>query len=81
MCGKPSEHVHHLYSRGAGGPDEEWNLAPLCAKDHRKVHSYGLNYMCFNYKFFKNALITKGWSYNNFLGRWVYVREDEKDNG
>lgn len=29
--------VHHIIGRGAGGPDEEWNLITLCPKHHREI--------------------------------------------
>lgn len=33
---------HHLITKGAGGPDEMWNLIPLCHVHHDEVHKIGL---------------------------------------
>jgi 5-methylcytosine-specific restriction endonuclease McrA len=35
LCGAPKYELHHLWSRARGGPDEAWNLAPLCRDCHR----------------------------------------------
>lgn len=40
-CSAPSEPPHHLRTRGAGGPDDEWNLLALCALHHRLYHNVG----------------------------------------
>jgi 5-methylcytosine-specific restriction endonuclease McrA len=32
-------HRHHMRYRSAGGPDETWNLATVCAKCHDAEHS------------------------------------------
>lgn len=37
LCGKVPYELHHLLSRARGGPDEAWNLAPLCDKHHELV--------------------------------------------
>lgn len=31
----------HVISRGAGGPDEEFNVMPLCRKHHQVQHKRG----------------------------------------
>jgi hypothetical protein len=33
-CSRPAEHVHHIWFRSLGGPDEEWNCISLCAPHH-----------------------------------------------
>jgi hypothetical protein len=33
-CSRPAEHVHHVWFRSKGGPDEKWNLLGLCAAHH-----------------------------------------------
>jgi len=30
--------LHHIIYRSRGGPDDEWNLAPLCRECHETVH-------------------------------------------
>jgi len=31
----------HVRSRGAGGPDEAWNVMPLCRRHHTEQHKIG----------------------------------------
>ncbi len=39
LCPHPVEHIHHCWkTRGAGGPNEPWNLCCLCAEHHDGVH-------------------------------------------
>jgi hypothetical protein len=33
-CSRPAEHVHHIWFRSQGGPDEDWNCIALCAFHH-----------------------------------------------
>lgn len=35
-------HRHHIVYRSAGGPDEAWNLATLCASCHNDEHKHRL---------------------------------------
>ncbi len=38
-CSRRAEHLHPIWWRSHGGPDEEWNLAPRCAMHHHRcVH-------------------------------------------
>ncbi len=30
LCPKPYNNLHHLVGKGQGGPNEAWNLVPLC---------------------------------------------------
>ena len=40
MCGQPAgNEPHHIFPRGAGGPDIPENLIQLCPACHRKAHS------------------------------------------
>ena len=32
-------HVHHIYTKGAGNPDAEDNLISLCVECHTKAHA------------------------------------------
>jgi len=41
VCNKIPAYPHHIRSRGAGGPDEPWNLIPLCQKHHSEWHQEG----------------------------------------
>ena len=40
VCAGPAE-AHHIVSRGAGGPDEDWNVLYLCRRCHVEVHALG----------------------------------------
>jgi len=43
LCGSPPPvDAAHIMSRGAGGPDEIWNLMPLCRKCHSEQHTVGI---------------------------------------
>lgn len=33
------DEIHHLWRRGQGGPDADWNLKTLCAAHHTWVHT------------------------------------------
>jgi len=37
----PSQPPHHIITRGAHGPDENWNLLALCPIHHRMYHNKG----------------------------------------
>jgi hypothetical protein len=38
ICGHPGDDVHHIVSRGAGGPDHIYNLIYLCRQCHKEIH-------------------------------------------
>lgn len=40
-CGRIPSDAAHIKSRGAGGGDEEWNIVPLCRRDHQLQHHIG----------------------------------------
>ena len=40
ICCGPAD-SHHIVSRGAGGPDEEWNTINLCRMHHSECHQVG----------------------------------------
>ena len=37
LCGDRPYELHHLLSRARGGPDQAWNLVPLCNRHHSLV--------------------------------------------
>lgn len=41
ICGRPGNDPHHVISRGAGGPDHDYNLICLCRFDHNREASIG----------------------------------------
>lgn len=61
-CGAPGpSDPSHLISRGAGGPDAEWNVAPHCRRCHTEWHQLGPMRFVQRYKRFRNWLEERGW--------------------
>ena len=63
--------AHHLRSKGANGPDEHWNLMALCIFHHHEIHLKGLVHMAEKYPEIEKALLSKGWEFCSFLGKWI----------
>lgn len=65
-CGRDGvSEVHHIKSRGAGGPDLEENLLPLCHPCHEMTHKIGTIKMMSRYPFLRVALRGKGWTWED----------------
>ncbi len=61
-CGAPPpSDPSHLVSRGAGGPDAAWNVAPHCRDCHRRWHHYGPSKFVRKYPRFRAWLEQHGW--------------------
>jgi hypothetical protein len=56
----------HIHSVGAGGPDADFNVIPLCRREHQFQHALGWSI------FFKRWPIV--WIYLQTLG-WYYIGE------
>lgn len=41
VCGWPQAEPCHVKGKGAGGPDEAFNLLPMCQNHHRSQHDLG----------------------------------------
>ena len=41
LCNDPAE-PHHIYSRGSGGCDCDWNVIYLCRRHHDEAHQLGI---------------------------------------
>ncbi len=54
----------HIWSRGAGGPDEAWNMLPLAPRYHREQHQIGWIAFLFRYGIVRFHLRTMGWSWD-----------------
>lgn len=63
--------LDHIKTRGSGGTDEQFNLLVLCRSCHQKRHQYGLNALTQIYTRLSDVLLSKGWSYDNYKGRWT----------
>lgn len=56
VCLNPKHHQgleqtcgHHIKTKASGGPDEEWNLMPLCSVHHYEIHQMGTYRFCERY--------------------------------
>ena len=52
---------HHIKSRGSGGPDEAWNLIPVCLEHHNEVHNIGLYEFAEKYPSVGDWLVIHDW--------------------
>lgn len=60
-CGATPCDPCHIKSFGSGGPDEPWNLIPLCRGHHGMQHNKGWKFMIERYKGIEIRLIGQGW--------------------
>lgn len=70
--------AHHIKSKKSGGPDEDWNLLPLCMIHHTEIHKRGPSFMLQKYFHLNCILRKKGWSLDNY-GR-LRRRHETKEN-
>lgn len=63
--------IDHIKTRGAGGDDSDENIWVLCRQCHSKRHHFGLNALTQIYPHLIDILISKGWHYENYKGRWT----------
>ena len=68
ITGKYGADLHHVKSRGSGGPDAEWNLMPLSHRLHVECEQIGLNSFCEKYQKAKEWLLAREWYFD--LGKW-----------
>ncbi len=57
----PPSDPSHLISRGAGGPDTDWNVAPHCRECHNKWHQMGPRNFVSRFSRFRRWLEAHGW--------------------
>lgn len=60
ICNKKAE-LHHIKSRGSGGPDATFNLIPICRRHHQEVHMNGQITFIKKYPAYEKMLKIKGW--------------------
>lgn len=63
-CGRMAACFHHVKTRGAGGPDDHWNLMPLCQEHHNEIHMKGNQWMAKSYPSIGRWLWEKGWEWD-----------------
>ena len=59
----------HLRSKGAGGPDTDWNVVPMCRECHRTWHDWGPVRFLSHYREFCLKLVRMGWEVNLETGK------------
>lgn len=70
-CSRVADCFHHVKTRGAGGPDEPWNLMPLCQAHHNEIHMKGNNWMVTKFPDVAEWLFAKGWLFDLFRKKWL----------
>lgn len=68
ICRARGVDAHHVRSRGAAGPDVDWNVAPLCRNHHQMFHQLGLRTFVIIFPAFGLWLRGRGWTDEG--GRW-----------
>lgn len=79
VCGIVTENgndLHHIISRGARGPDEDWNLMPLCNPHHQEIHS-GRTTFAGKYSQARDFLLNHGWEYFELNHKWNHSIENQ----
>lgn len=65
VCSRTGSDPHHVKSKGSGGPDEEWNLMPLCRIHHTEIHKIGSATFSLKYNNVLLWLNSHGWEIEN----------------
>lgn len=64
ICRITPSDAAHILTKGAGNPDVEWNLLPLCRQHHTIQHQYGWFKLCQEYPFLRQELYSKGFVFD-----------------
>lgn len=59
----------HIRSKGAGGPDEDWNLFQACRFHHRMQHAYAFDWMFRAFPHFWEHIKSMGWEWDQKTGK------------
>ncbi len=71
VCGgRPPSDPSHIKSRGAGGGDFMWNVAPHCRPCHSRWHSMGKVKFVEKYPAMREWLEAQGWDLTEPLN-WI----------
>lgn len=68
VCSRQGCDPCHVQTRGAGGPDEDWNVLPLCRQHHSEQGQVGFQRFCEKYPKVRLELEARGWAFDS-LGR------------
>lgn len=72
-CGRSPTDRDHVRTKGAGGKDDDFNIWYLCRLCHTEKHNIGLTRFAEKYTKAKEALINKGWVYEETIKRWIRI--------
>ena len=61
ICGNWPSDPCHIKSVGSGGPDETWNVVPMCRFHHTEQHAIGWVSMWSKYVIIRMKLASMGW--------------------
>lgn len=78
VCGKSPCDVAHIKTRGSGGSDEPFNLAPLCRRHHSESHQLGWHLFCEKYPVMIAVFRRRGWEFYDHFGVRKLRRIDDK---
>lgn len=70
VCGGLAEKCH-IHSRGAGGPNDGWNILFLCRREHSLQHQLGWREFLYIYPIVKEELVKRGWEIEDVFGRFL----------
>lgn len=65
VCSRRPSDPAHIRSRGAGGDDVPWNLAPLCRVHHTEQHQLGWKKMSEKNFIVSIYLWKQGWRFDS----------------
>lgn len=71
VCGFHVTDLCHVKSKGAGGPDEPFNILRMCRACHGAQHRLGWGSFLNRYPQVKEELVRKGWEFTEFKGRLI----------
>jgi hypothetical protein len=76
VCNKQASEFHHLKTRKSGGPDEDWNLLPICRLHHVHIHAEGLKKIAAKYPALTTWLTEHGWALDGDGRKWRYKKPE-----
>ena len=71
VCGRLPSDPDHIKQRGSGGSDDTDNCWPVCRAHHTERHKIGLNSFVKRYPHVIKILLSKGWRYEDSIGKWI----------
>lgn len=72
----PTE-VDHIKTRGSGGGNQPWNLAPVCVEHHRARHNTGITTFINREPGYRAWMIIMGWEFDG--RRWNPPRPKDEE--